>query len=276
MSDPFDDIPPQPLGPDDPGFEGPNAGAARPRGGPPDPIVRHEQIRHRSVTALVPDAVAEGVFATGLIVQTGPHEVVLDFILGLSRPPRLVARVVLPHAVIPSVLAAMQQNVAKHRDRFGPISPTDEPRTHRPPADVPGHRAEGGFPPPPAPGAIGEAGQGSRSDTGERGSTGGQPSEPSMDADPVADPTSAPPRDGPPVRDVYEELKMTEDVAAGAYANGLLISHGPTEFCLDFVGHFFPKAVVSRRVFVAAGAMPRLIESLDGSQQNRQRRRLGP
>ena len=52
----------------------------------------------------------------------------------------------------------------------------------------------------------------------------------------------------------------------GVYANGVMIGHGASEFGLDFLTSFFPQSAVSARVFLAAGQVPRLLESLRGAE----------
>jgi hypothetical protein len=64
------------------------------------------------------------------------------------------------------------------------------------------------------------------------------------------------------VQDLYDDLKIPDELLSGAYANGLMIAHSPSEFKLDFLTNMFPHSAVSCRVFVAAPQIPRIIESL--------------
>ncbi|KAA5545189.1 DUF3467 domain-containing protein [Roseiconus nitratireducens] len=81
----------------------------------------------------------------------------------------------------------------------------------------------------------------------------------------------------PSPQEIYDDLKMPDEVMSGTYANGVMIGHGATEFGLDFLTSFFPQSAVSCRVFVAAGQVPRLLESLKGAvKQLEQRRQAGP
>ncbi len=57
----------------------------------------------------------------------------------------------------------------------------------------------------------------------------------------------------PSPQEIYDDLKMPDEVLSGTYANGVMIGHGATEFGLDFLTSFFPQSAVSARVFVAAG-----------------------
>ncbi len=82
------------------------------------------------------------------------------------------------------------------------------------------------------------------------------------------------------VQDIYDELKIPDDMLSGAYANGLMIAHSATEFKLDFLTNMYPHSAVSCRVFVAAPQLPRIIESLHTTwaqyqQRVQQQRRPG-
>ncbi len=79
----------------------------------PDPNEQH------AVRARVPDHVARGVFSTGVIVMTAPTEFVIDFIQNLGRPHQVVARVVMPHPVLPQFVDALLKNIELYRGRYG-------------------------------------------------------------------------------------------------------------------------------------------------------------
>lgn len=81
----------------------------------------------------------------------------------------------------------------------------------------------------------------------------------------------------PTPQEIYDDLKLPDEVLSGVYANGVMIGHGASEFGLDFLTSFFPQSAVSARVFVAAGQIPRLLESLRGAvKQLEQRGQGGP
>ncbi len=71
----------------------------------------------------------------------------------------------------------------------------------------------------------------------------------------------------PSAQEIYDELKITDDVLAGAYANGVMIGHSMTEFKLDFLANLFPHTAVSCRVFMATPQVPRMLESLKRTYQ---------
>ncbi len=79
----------------------------------------------------------------------------------------------------------------------------------------------------------------------------------------------------PTPQEIYDDLKLPDDVLSGVYANGVMIGHGASEFGLDFLTSFFPQSAVSARVFVAAGQVPRLLESLRGAVRQLEQRQAG-
>jgi hypothetical protein len=174
------------TGPSSPGEEGPYC----------------EEIQHAQISAVVPERVARGVFSTGAVVVQGPHEFILDFLLRMSQPQQVAARVVLPPGVVAQFIAALTDNLKNYESKFS-------------------------LPALPNPQAAG----------------------------------------GPPVsaQELYEQLKLQDDVLSGNYANAVMIGHTPSEFCFDFITTFFPRSAVSCRVFMAAPGVPRLLESLKHS-----------
>ena len=118
---------------------------------------RHHQVQVPGVTARVPSSVGHGVISTGAIVMNGPNVFVLDFLQQIGVPSHLVRRVVLPHAVVPRFIQALEQNLSNYEQRFG--TPMKIPRPATPPKrpsiqeiydnikvsdeELPGHFAEG-------------------------------------------------------------------------------------------------------------------------------------
>ncbi|MCA9151138.1 MAG: DUF3467 domain-containing protein [Planctomycetales bacterium] len=118
---------------------------------------QHHQVQVPGVTARVPSSLGHGVISTGTIVMNGPHVFVLDFLQQMGMPSHLVRRVVLPHAVVPRFIQALEQNLANYEQRFGP--PMKLPRPANPAQrpsieeiydniklndeELPGHFAEG-------------------------------------------------------------------------------------------------------------------------------------
>jgi hypothetical protein len=82
----------------------------------------------------------------------------------------------------------------------------------------------------------------------------------------------AEPERTPSVQEVYEDLKLPDEMLAGAYANAVIISHTPAEFCFDFIAGFFPRSAVSARVYLSAPQAQRLLETLAQTYQEYVRR----
>jgi hypothetical protein len=184
-----------------------------------------EEIQHSQVSALVPERVARGVFSTGAVVVQGVHEFILDFLLRMSQPQQVAARVVLPPGVVAQFIAALTDNLKNYESKFGPpVVPSGPP---------------------------------------------GQPPNQNQNQTPPAPPAS-------PVsaQDLYEQLKLQDDVLSGSYANAVMIGHTPCEFCFDFITTFFPRSAVSCRVFMAAPGVPRLLDSLKHSFEKYQQKAL--
>lgn len=177
----------------------------------------HQEVQHSPATARVPEAVGRGVFSTGAIVMHGAHDFVIDFVQSLAPPRRVVARIALPPTVVPLFVSALQENLRKYNQNFGPV-----PRMPAPPA--------GAVPPSP-----------------------------------------------PPITHVYEQLKLPDEMLSGVYANTVIISHSPAEFCFDFVTSFYPRSAVSGRVYLSTPHVPELLDSLTRAlDQYRQKQQRPP
>ena len=169
--------------------------------------IQSQQIQHSQIGALVPEKVARGTFSTGAVVLNGPQEFVVDFLLRMTKPHQVAARVVLPPQVVPRMIKALEENLANYRSRFG------DPRL-----------PEAAQPKPD------------------------QKNQQQVNA-----------------QELYDQLKWGNTDMHGTYANAVMIGHTPTEFSFDFITTFFPKSVVSNRVFLSAPNVPRLLESLKHS-----------
>ncbi len=181
--------------------------------------IQSQEVRHSHIGALVPEKVARGVFSTGAVILNGNYEFIIDFLLRMNRPHQVAARVVLPPAVVPRMIQALQENLDNYRSRFG------EPRL-----------PEAALPKP------------------------GQPPQPQVSAE-----------------ELYDQLKFGQTDMWGTYANAVMIGHTPTEFSFDFITTFFPRSVVSNRVFLSAPNVPRFLDSLKHSfQQFQQKNRQPP
>jgi hypothetical protein len=94
-----------------------------------------QRVRHQQVSARVPEQAAAGVFASGSLVLTGPHEFIIDFLQTVTRPHRVAARVVLPPTIVFNVVRALKQNVENYTARFGaPAELPKPPQGVKPPS----------------------------------------------------------------------------------------------------------------------------------------------
>jgi hypothetical protein len=95
---------------------------------------------------------------------------------------------------------------------------------------------------------------------------------------PPALPKPATPEKPRPAQEIYDDIKIPEDVLSGVYANTVMVGHTPVEFGIDFITSFIPNAAVSARVYVAAPRVPQLIDTLAGllTQYKRQHMPQGP
>ena len=225
-----------------------------------------------AVRARVPEHVAKGEISTGVIVVTGATEFVLDFVRNLPRPSTIVARVVLPHGVMPQFIEALAKNIELFRQRYGELPGTQQPTipqvdTHHAPSSQ-------------------ETGQGQPANNPSVASPLEVPGTTSIQAGMHANPIPAPvptqpaqpAAPQPPKRqnpqEIYDELKLRDEILSGTYANAVMIGHGPYEFSFDFITNFYPQSAVSCRVYLASGHIPRLLDSLKQSWEQL-RPRLG-
>jgi hypothetical protein len=74
-------------------------------------------------------------------------------------------------------------------------------------------------------------------------------------------------------QEIYDELKLPDELLSGSYATGVMIGHTATEFRIDFLTNLYPTAAVASRVFLSAPQVPRLLQSLTGTFQNFQQAR---
>jgi hypothetical protein len=209
-----------------------------------DPHGLTQDFQHTPVAARVPEKIGRGVFSSAtMILQTGDL-FVIDFLSMMVQPQQVVARVVLTSHTFAQFLNALKLNVANFERQFGLLS------TRLPPA------AQGAPVPQPVP--VNPA--------APVVATTGAPGAPQM---PSGIPAHVPPAAGagmpPPITELYEQLKFPEDLLAGAFANAVMIRHTPEEFCFDFISSFYPRPVVTARVFLAAGRIPSLVDAMHNS-----------
>jgi hypothetical protein len=251
------------------------------------------------IRARVPDHVSAGAFSTGVIVMTANSEFILDFVQNLGRPHQIVARVVMPHYVLPQLVDALQRNMDLYRSRWGELPASNTPPPTQmpwsadqqiaapttPPAANPGVSSQdvfaGSSPSPQSQDAVPPpaAGGSPSSDAPVSGDATNSDESDSEPPGPAESETPAPP---PPTggktataQEIYDDLKIRDELLSGAYANAVMIGHGPHEFSFDFITNFYPSSSVSSRVFLSAGQIPRLYESLKGTWEQLRSRQPG-
>lgn len=230
------------------------------------------------IRARVPDHVAGGCFSTGVIVMTAQTEFILDFVQNLGRPHQIVARVVMPHGVLPQLVDALGRNIQLYRSRWGELPHPNITTQTLIQAPLPGSNPQVNNPPRPsgavdggaqaAPGTIQPfpASQGPQPSDASQSGTAPQGS-PQGNANPQQHNPNAPESTvrQASAQEIYDDLKIRDELLSGNYANAVMIGHGPHEFSFDFITNFYPHSAVSSRVFLAAGQIPRLHDSLKGT-----------
>lgn len=202
---------------------------------PGEPPPQSQEIRHSQVSALVPKGVARGVFSTGAVVLQGAHEFIIDFLLRMAMPHQVAARVVMTPAVLGRFIAALRENLGNFQRTFQPdslpgVTQIDTAHVPNQSQPVPAPAGGEGKPAPPAASATG----------GQESTTLSQHS----------------------VQDLYDQLKMADEMLSGTYANAVMIGHTATEFSFDFITTFYPRSAVSARVYLSAGNVPRFLSSI--------------
>ena len=233
---------------------------------------------HQPVAARVPEKVAKGAFSTGtLILQTG-DEFIIDFVSTLTQPHQLAARVVMTARCLSQFVSAFQSNIVRFEEQFGRIAPEPPMPTQSDQGDTPYAKESSDF--------SEMASEDEESDAAARGghseSPAAQPYLPpgfsvhdtTYSHDPTGpfEPGGRSNADSPSFQDIYDQLKITDEQLAGSFANTVIIRHTPYEFCFEFIVNFFPKSIVTNRVFMAAGRAPFFFNTINLALQRYQNR----
>jgi hypothetical protein len=88
-------------------------------------------------------------------------------------------------------------------------------------------------------------------------------------------PPPTPPPTPPSLDEIYDQFKMPDELLSGAYANGMMITHTPAEFCLDFITNIYPRSAVSARVYLAAAQLPNFLGTLNRAYQQFRQKMAG-
>jgi len=85
-----------------------------------DNTVFTQKFQHQPVGARVPERLRAGVVSTGQLILDTPKEFVIDFLQALSRPPQIVARVVMAPMTMAELINGLRENIGKYTQQFGP------------------------------------------------------------------------------------------------------------------------------------------------------------
>jgi hypothetical protein len=188
-----------------------------------------QDVLHARVAARVAEDVGRGVFSNAILIVQANDLFAIDFLSTASQPQQIVSRALLSAATFGDLLSSLHANIGAYESRFGALPRRSGDSPSRPAAMRPS--CDPADPPAPHYGGTCKA--------------EGQPQ--------------------PRIEDLYDELKLPDRVASGAFANLVLISHTAHEFALDFVCDLFPRAVVNARVFVPASRMRQFAETAESS-----------
>jgi hypothetical protein len=84
---------------------------------------------------------------------------------------------------------------------------------------------------------------------------------------PPAVPPGQPPQKPPTIEEIYQDLKIGEDIMVGSYTNAVMVLHTATDFCLEFIAQYYPRSIITARVFLSAPQVPVLLNTLTQSWQ---------
>ena len=271
-------------------------------GGQAGPSPVHGSFRIDHHTARLPKSVGNGEFANAMMVAAGATEFILDFVQRLSEPARVVTRVVLSPVVAGQYVQAMRHNIGMYEQNFGPLPMLPRPRSGgqlgEPPSQPAGDETAGSPLPsktdaaasvsqtggggdavPPGGSAGGSSAGGSSAGGGSAGGgSAGGGSAAGGEGGGMAGIAGAgfpvPPSVPSPraIEDIYDDLRIDDEMLAGRYANAVVVRHTPAEFAFEFIARFVPASVVSARVIVAAANVPSLVASLEQALGDHQRR----
>lgn len=220
------------------------------------PETYSQGVQHTPVAARLPEDVVRGVFCNATMILQSHEEFVIDFLETMVQPQQVVSRVVLSPMTFGQLLAALRENLSLYENNFGRLKSRDA----RPPVTAP-------MPAPPS--APADAAAEARPSPQE---PGGSPQGPPQEMPQSRDARPTPPR----VEDLYDQLKLPDRLLGGVFANVVMIRHLAEEFCFDFVANFYPRSVVTARVFMAAGRIPSFLDAMSNALSMFRQRFQGP
>ena len=205
------------------------------------------------------------MFSSGIMVLQCNDDFVIDFLSMLVPPQQVVARVVMSGATFAKFVVALQVNVAEYQREHGPVISRETPTSGRAAANL-GQMKPQTAPQEPAVGAN----EPSLPPNYGRSIENSSPQGTVESGVPVQTPSG---KGGADISEFYDQLKLPDDLLGGAYATGAIIRHTSAEFTIDFLANFYPRAVVTTRIFLAAR---RVLVFLETCQNSLRRYRQGP
>jgi len=220
----------------------------------------YERIRHNPVAARVPEDVGGGVLATGSMVMMTNGVFVVDFLATMVAPHRVAARVIVLPATFARLVGALKESYAQYEQRFAPAG-SATPEANADPTDSAAPAPEGPAETNPSPQPVGAP---ATEPTSSEGAESMPPAAP------------GPPAQSMQVSDRYDQLKLPDEMLGGSFASTVMIRYTSDEFCLDFIANFYPKSVLTNRVYLASGRVAAFIKTFSGSLQKFQEQHRGP
>src|SRR5690606_25961435 len=136
-----------------------------------------------------------------------------DFLLRMTMPHQVAARVVMSPGVLSRFIAALRENVGNYQRTFQQQAPPGVMQIDT--ASLPAQTQ-------PLPSQ-----QSAQAGGGESGAGGGG-----------AGHSESMTLNQNSVQDLYDQLKMQDEMLSGSYANAVMIGHTATEFSFDFITTF--------------------------------------
>ena len=202
-------------------------------------------VQVQPVAARVSESASRGAFSTGVVLLTGSNEFIVDFVQNLGAPTSVVARVIIPHGAMASIIDAIERNVVGHEERFGTIAGVGEANTSSP------------------------QGVDEQTEANPLGEPAQEPtlqpedltSEQLVGIGQVASSGTTEAKE-PTAQDIYDDIRMDLEVESGEYANALMIGHTASEFKLDFIAKLYPKSIVTSRIYLSSPQLLRVLASM--------------
>ena len=82
----------------------------------------------REIPIAFPEALKGGVYSNNMVVSHTREEFLLDFLMVAPQGGAVVARVVVSPGHAKRIAAALQENLRKYEEHFGPIATAEGPK----------------------------------------------------------------------------------------------------------------------------------------------------